>query len=327
MPVRRAAVISVLPLMIVLACAHRAAPNAGADPDRPAVEGETSTSTAARPPHGAMAKKWSLPRRVVDGKKGTTLEAEAFFEDLLSARVVYVSEQHNNPHHHAAQLSVIAGMWARDRSIAIGMEMFKRPFQEAVDRYLAGEIDQDELIERTEWDERWGYDFELYAPILEFARVHKIPVHALNAPDEITRTVAGGGLEALTEVQRASLPDLDLANQEHRAVMKEVFDAHHGATSHEFDHFYTAQVIWDETMAYEVARVLKSPNGPKRMIVLAGDGHIRHGFGIPQRAARRGAEPFRTIMPVMLRDVHETLERAPADYLWVMAMRETDFTH
>ena len=98
-----------------------------------------------------------------------------------------------------------------------------------------------------EWEDRWGYSFELYRGILEFARAHGIPVYALNVPDEITEAVAGGGVDSLTAEQRESLPDLDLSNEEYRAEMQEIFSAHHHAQLERFEDFYAAQVIWDET--------------------------------------------------------------------------------
>jgi uncharacterized iron-regulated protein len=326
-----------LTVALLSACARQASgPNvrtSGAPSAEEASDGEEASETSSiasvhggfhHHHHGDMAKRWSLPRRLVDGKSGVVLDGDTVFQRFLDARVVYVSEQHNNPHHHAAQLSVIAGIYARDPSLAIGMEMFKRPFQHVLDDYLEGKIDADELVEKTEWEDRWGYSFELYRPILEFARAHHLHVYALNAPDEITRTVADGGMKALSATERASLPDLDLSNAQHREMLKEVFDAHHGHAELSFEDFYLAQVIWDETMAYEVARVLKAEDGPKRMVVLAGDGHIRYGFGIPERAARRGAGPFKIVLPVMLRDLEETVEDSAADYLWVMAMNESD---
>lgn len=287
---------------------------------------ETATGSGARLPHehGARARRFDLPNRIVDGRSGDVLEPESVFGDLLGARVIYISEEHGNPHHHAAQLAVIAGVYARDPSLAIGMEMFKRPFQNVLDAYLAGEIDAPSLIERSEWKARWGYDFELYRPILEFARAHHIAVRALNAPDEITRAVAEGGIAALDETERGSLPDLDLEISEHRSMVRESFDRHnvHGLLS--FDHFYVAQVIWDETMAYEIAQALEGPAGPHRMIVLAGEQHVRKGLGIPVRAARRNAAPFRIVLPIMVKDIEGTVSEAAGDYLWAMARTERD---
>ena len=65
------------------------------------------------------------------------------------------------------------------------------------------------MLERTEWATRWGFGWEMYAPMLRLCRERGIPVIALNAEKEITRTVSREGLDALTPEQRASLPPLD----------------------------------------------------------------------------------------------------------------------
>jgi uncharacterized iron-regulated protein len=43
---------------------------------------------------------------------------------------------------------------------------------------------------------------------------------------------------------------------------------------------------WDEYMADSAARFQKE-RGLRRMVVLAGSGHVERGFGIPDRAAKR----------------------------------------
>lgn len=276
---------------------------------------------------GPLAERWRLPARIFDTASQVELTEAELIDRLLTARVVYVAEEHTSPHDHAVQLSVIHALFNRDSSLGIGMEMFKRPFQKWVTDYVEGRINEAELRERTEWDMRWGFDFALYRPILRYAQAHRIPVYALNARDEITQTVARGGLEALEPVDRETVPELDLSDPSHRAYIKEVFAAHGMAQgAHQemnFEHFYTAQLIWDETMAHEVATELGKPSGPRRMVVLAGGGHIRHGFGIPNRAARRGATPHVTIYP-FVGDADETASAVGdqvADFVWVMRMR------
>jgi uncharacterized iron-regulated protein len=223
------------------------------------------------------------------------------------------------------QLRIVHGLHQRDPKLAIGLEMVKRPFQAAIDRYLAGEIDEEQFLHEVEWDDRWGYPFFLYRPIFRYAKEKRIPVYALNAKDEVTRKVAREGMDALDETERASIPDLDLSNEEHKAQVREAFEGHHAHEGNalDFDNFYAAQVIWDETMAYEVARVLRTPDPPNRIVVLAGGGHVRDGLGIPNRAAKRGATPHKTILPLLLKEDGPTVEEARAepgaDFVWLMS--------
>jgi membrane-associated protease RseP (regulator of RpoE activity) len=52
--------------------------------------------------------------------------------------------------------------------------------------------------------------------------------------------------------------------------------------------FRRVQTLWDESMAENVVRYLESPPGKnRRLVVVAGGNHVRHGFGIPRRVFRR----------------------------------------
>jgi uncharacterized iron-regulated protein len=137
----------------------------------------------------------------------------------------------------------------------------------------------------------------MYRPLFTTARAHNVALVALNAPREVTRKIARGGLDGLSPAERATLPTLDLGSAAHRKFVRDAFGAH-GATMKEavFERFYTAQVVWDETMADRVAQWLVR-NGPDaRMVVVAGNGHVADRFGIPARAAKRTGRPYLTVV-------------------------------
>lgn len=253
---------------------------------------------------------------VLDAEDGALIAHEAFLDDLLLARVVYFGEDHPDVQHHRAQHHLLEWLHARDPSWGLGFEMFKRPFQKWLSDFVHGKIDAAKLQQKTEWAERWGYDFSSYEPLLSFARANQLPAYALNERDEITRLVAREGLDALDPIDRDTLVELDTKNEAHRAEVRRVYETHRHRL--DFENFYLAQVIWDETMAHEVAQELAKPNAPRRMLVFAGSGHLRYGFGIPSRAARRGAEPYRVVLPVDAEDVAELIGTGVADYLWVV---------
>ncbi len=94
------------------------------------------------------------------------------------------------------------------------------------------------------------------------------------------------------------LPEMDESDPFHKAWVEAVFtDPSHGKAY--FDTFYKVQLLWDETMAETAAAYLKSPDGQdRRLIVLAGGGHVSFGFGIPKRVFRRLAEPYAVVVPV-----------------------------
>ncbi|MEO0970845.1 MAG: ChaN family lipoprotein [Cyanobacteria bacterium J06639_18] len=122
--------------------------------------------------------------------------------ELKKAKVVYLGETHDSSQDHQNQLRILKELHKNNPKLAIGMEMFQRPYQEAINQYIAGKITETELVEKTEYKNRWGFNWELYAPILRFAKEKQIPVLALNTPSEIRRKEAKEGLEKLTDEEQ-----------------------------------------------------------------------------------------------------------------------------
>lgn len=235
--------------------------------------------------------------QIVAAASGATVPFEAMIDALEEARVVYVGESHDRPEDHALQLAILTALHMRDPRIALGFEMFQTPYQAPLDAFVADAIAEAELLERTEWQARWGFDFAMYRPLLEFGPEHRVPLVALNAPRELTRSIARGGLEALEEEARADLPELALDVSTHRERVMAVFREHPRMSEARRERFYTAQVVWDETMARSIARFLEEHSEVHRMIVFAGTMHVV-ADAIPERAARRGASPFAIVTPV-----------------------------
>ncbi|MEO1446323.1 MAG: ChaN family lipoprotein [Cyanobacteria bacterium J06635_11] len=271
--------------------------------------GEVSELAASEEP--ATAINAAVPAAL------STIEA-AEFQTLVAADVVYLGERHDSEVDHAAQLTIIEGLYAADPDMAIALEMFQRPFQPALDAYLAGDITEAELIKQSEYESRWGYDWELYAPIIRFAKENQIPLIALNTPTEITRQVAGQGLESLSGDALTYIPpvaDIDTTDEAYREAISGVFNAHGGAGhSLDFENFFAAQVLWDETMAERIVQQLEA-DPERQVVVLAGEGHIAYDYGIPNRVERRLPE----VAQASVRLIESAQEAQPgfADFAWV----------
>lgn len=228
-------------------------------------------------------------------------------------RVVFVGEMHDRYEHHMNQLEIIKGLHRQNPNLAIGMEFFQQPFQEHLDAYIAGTIDERELLLRTEYYDRWKYDFRLYAPILRFARENAIPVIALNVPRELTEKVGRLGFDGLDEADRSLIPqDIDADNPRYRARIEEVYTQHPVRDGGDFDKFLEAQLLWDEGMAERAAEYLNQ-NPDTRMVILAGQGHIAYRDGIPSRLERR----LNTKSAVVVHSAGTDLDADMGDYLLI----------
>ncbi|MBW4486941.1 MAG: ChaN family lipoprotein [Trichocoleus desertorum ATA4-8-CV12] len=252
------------------------------------------------------------------------LSPQIVLRQLAAADVVYLGETHDSPADHRAQLKIIQALHQKQPQLAIALEMFQRPYQLAIDRYLAGKITEAELRQQSQFDQRWGYDWEYYAPILRFAKANRLPVLALNTPTEVTRKVARQGLNSLTASDRQFAPpasEIRTDNAAYRQRIQKIYEEiHQGhSSSNNFEQFFQAQVLWDETMADRIAQFATThPN--HQIVVLAGQGHIIYGDGIPSRVARRLKNiPNFVQRLVLLNPAPEELKkgsRAIADYIW-----------
>ncbi len=263
-------------------------------------------------------------RKIGDSRRGMQMElreettavdisALKTLTDVIEAaagkKIIYVGEYHDRFSHHNVEFEVIKSLYQRRLKIAVGMEMFQRPFQPALDDYIAGTIGEREFLKRSEYFQRWGFDYNLYKPILDFCRAEKIPVVALNMRREITEKVSRSGIDSLTGDEKKELPEqMDFSDDEYRKRLKDVFEEHKSSPEREFDFFYQAQVLWDETMAQSIDEFLRK-HPDERMVVIAGGGHLSRGSGIPKRAFRRNGQGYAVIMN------DAEIERGIADYV------------
>jgi uncharacterized iron-regulated protein len=247
---------------------------------------------------------------------------EDLIPHLLDRRVVYVGEQHDRYEDHLSQLAIIRGLHEHGRDVAIGMEFFQQPFQGALEAYVAGDIDESELLRQTEYFDRWRYDYRLYRPILRYAREHGLPLIALNVAKEITEKAGDVGIAGLDAAERDQIPaEIDRGDDAYRARVKAVFDMHPKDENADFERFLDVQLLWDEGMAEQAADFLKA-NPDKMLVVLAGVGHIEHGHGIPGRVTRRIDVPSASIV----NGTHRPLTTTLADFVLFPQQRDLPAT-
>jgi uncharacterized iron-regulated protein len=239
---------------------------------------------------------------------------------LLQRDLVCIGETHNSELHHRVQLQIIKGLYALDERLGVGMEMFQRPFQQQVDRYCQGELAVPDFLKATEYDRRWGFDWSLYSPIAEFCRNNRLPLAALNAPKELTGKLSRDGLAKLSEEEKKQLGDIDFQVPEHRAYWYDRLAEMHGrknASAEEKERGYQVMTTWDDYMAQSAAR-FQQERGLRRLVVLAGSGHIERGFGIPARTTRRTGGQSATLKIDVGGDPDKLLAEPVTDYLVVV---------
>ena len=231
------------------------------------------------------------PEFWLDLARGEEVTDAEVFGDLATAGVVFVGEAHTIQRHHAVQLRVLQELFARGVPLALCLEQLEARDQPAVDRYNRREIDFETLAQEIYWAKKWG-NYPDYRALCEFAREHRIPVRALNAPADIIRAVSrGGGLAKLPTDERAQLPaDIVLDDPAYERLTNLELAVHMAMDPAKLRPVFEAQVSRDETMAANIvaARHTDCPTDkPRTALVVVGAGHMRFGLGTADRVRRR----------------------------------------
>jgi uncharacterized iron-regulated protein len=240
------------------------------------------------------------------------LDFDQLVKELKDTPIIFIGEIHNSADHHGIQLRLIRKIFKGAPNMSVGMEMFDRSYQPVLERWSRGAINEKELVRNTHWYANWRFDFSLYQDILAFIRENQIPLHGLDLPTYIPGRLRVGGLESLSSADRKWLPsEIPSGDADHRDFMERTFNQHHflGRTTN-FEDFYMAQCARDATMASAIADAM----GEGPMVVLIGNGHIRHGNGVPRRVKEQTGKSYKT---VYLAPVGELVSLQIADYIWV----------
>jgi uncharacterized iron-regulated protein len=250
---------------------------------------------------------------IISGNTGEKLTYPELLEHLVESKIVYIGESHTQREHHRIQLRILQDLADRLPGLRLGVEMIDKSYQPVLDEWIQnGSLDREWFLEKTHWYANWRFPFDLYAEIFYCARDRHIPLFGLNLPFHIPPKIAIGGLDSLMAADASFLAKhIDLSSAAHRRYIQDIYEKHrkNASLKDHFDYFYAAQCAWEDTMAESIARHIEG--GP--MVVLVGNGHIVHKFGIPDRAFVRTGLPFVT---VYLSTEEEPTELGIADYIW-----------
>jgi uncharacterized iron-regulated protein len=244
----------------------------------------------------AAAADACRPGQWLDGE-GEPLATDTLMAELAQRRVVLLGEQHERMAHHRWQLHTLAGLHAHHPESVIGLEMLPRDVQPALDDWSEGRLDEAEFLAASRWDENWRLDPSLYLPILHFARMQRIPLVALNVSPELRRRLVDEGWEAVPEAERHAITPPAPASQAYRERLAEIHSRHPSPADGEasLERFIDAQLVWDRAMATGLADAGKEST---LVVGLMGQGHLRHGHGVPQQLNDLGVSDHRALLPL-----------------------------
>lgn len=220
-----------------------------------------------------------------------------------SAQVVLLGESHDNAEHHRWELSTAAALAGLREKLVLGFEMFPRRVQAALDRWVAGELNEKEFLQASDWSQVWGYEAAFYLPLFHFARLNRIPMLALNVERNLVRVVGAQGLAAVPAELREGVSDPAGPSETYLARLFTAYSQHPEKTATpptrtdpQFQRFVEAQLVWDRAMAQALADA--AARDPDALVIgVMGARHIAHGEGVPHQLEGLGIERVVSLLP------------------------------
>lgn len=263
---------------------------------------------ATQPQSCPVPGQWMVPRTGA----AAVQPADQVFARLARQEVVLLGESHDDAEHHRWQLHTIAGLYSLRPQMALGLEMFPRRVQPVLDLWVAGQLSEEEFLSRSEWFTVWGYEPQAYMPIFQFARMHRIPMVALNVNRTLVSKVGSEGWAAIPAAEREGVSDPAPAQPEYLEVLYGSYldhrpSAHGGSAGRKsptaadlaepkFRRFVESMLVWDRAMAQAIAERRWGPN-PPLMVGLMGSGHLRDGYGVPYQLRALGVAGVSSALP------------------------------
>ncbi|MEE9226133.1 MAG: ChaN family lipoprotein, partial [Acidobacteriota bacterium] len=113
-------------------------------------------------------------------------EAYGAYQDLSShddlihacsrADLIFFGDYHALPASQSLAAKLLGQIASRSKKVFLAMEMIFGRYQQILDRWLAGEMDEEEFLHRIRYRQEWGYDWNGFRQIFEVARMNGIPV-------------------------------------------------------------------------------------------------------------------------------------------------------
>lgn len=233
----------------------------------------------------------------------------ALARQLGDKKVVLLGEHHDNVEHHRWQLQMITSLHALNPEVVLGFEMFPRRVQPVLDRWVAGELTEEEFLKQVGWSEYWRFDPALYLPMFHYARMNGIPMYALNVERSLIRKVGAEGWEGVPLAEREGVSKPHPASQGYKEMLASVFMAHnkgHGESGKEevariladpgFNRFAESQSAWDRAMAEAIATARQTHRNAM-VVAVIGSGHMMYRFGVPEQLRALGVAAPAVLIP------------------------------
>ena len=194
-----------------------------------------------------------------------------FLSSIEDSKYLILGEKHDNPDHHALQLSILNHLLDLDKVSLVSFEMMDTSSQSLLDGLLQAKIDNlDSLKAHLEWDDE-GWDWSFYGPLIYSSYISGVGLAASNITN--SRMMEIYGLDELPS-ELDIFDDLTMTR-----LMQDIDESHCGLLP---ESQFPAMVRVQQGRDYSMATSLASEKEEQIKVLIAGNYHARKDLGVPR---------------------------------------------
>lgn len=210
----------------------------------------------------------------------TTAPQTTSAPSAIEPEFVLLGELHDNPDHHRARAEQLRRLISQEPKTVVVFEQFSRSEDAAVAQARkASPGDVNAVIDAAKFD-RKGWRWPLHQPLFDIALQSGAEIRGGNIDrDQIRKIVREG--DAAWPADLLALRDRTVWNgTQQDALRKDIQDGHCGAMPEAMlPGMVQAQRARDAAMAQAMLDARKS--GARRVVLIAGNGHVRRDVAVP----------------------------------------------
>jgi len=131
-------------------------------------------------------------------KRWKIIDRNTLLAEVQTADLIFLGDFHPLQQSQKSHLRILKSLAPRS-GLTLGLECFWSEDQESIDHFVQGKLSEREFLKVIEWKKYWGFPWENYRPLIQWAKKSKARVIGLNGPTRAkSRSTRSGSADLKT---------------------------------------------------------------------------------------------------------------------------------
>lgn len=108
------------------------------------------------------------------------------FDDVRDAQIIFCGDFHTLKRSQYTALKILRFLVEQQRKIFLALELVPVAKESIANKFVQGEMSEREFLENIQYEKIWGFSWDNYKPLFDFAKTTHTPILALNANNHNT---------------------------------------------------------------------------------------------------------------------------------------------